>query len=128
MPSIPKKAAISLALTAVLFMPGAFAATIQSVGFERCNFGSEPTPSPNPASDTGKRQSKLDESVFGKPLSLRSQQEDFDRIFGKPPSDDGRVLNVGVYMHVVGQPGKNESAEFLLSVCSTNRLVARCIY
>ena len=188
-------AATSLALTTVLFMPGAFAAAIQSEGLERCDFDSAPTPSPSAASDTAKRQSSSDldatlenifgrppadgdqklgaddpesisgkppsagdeqnpspdalESIFGKPPPAGSEQqpsaEDLENIFGKPPAsselqlspedlesifgkpppasnDDGRVLSVGVYMHIVGKPGSNESAEFFLSVCSTKTI------
>lgn len=44
-----------------------------------------------------------------------------DSVFNGAPAsnDDGRVLDVGVYMHIIGKPGKNESAEFFLSVCIT---------
>ncbi len=186
MPSISKMAATSLALTTVLFMPGAFGAAIQSEGLERCDFDSESTLSPSPASDAAKRQSNADldtalenifgrpsadgdqkpsqdslESIFGKPPAGSEQQTSLDilgsvsgkppagddeqelspeyleSIFGKPPptpqgadanvpesngqtpapNDDGRVLSVGVYMHIVGKPGNNESVEFFLSVC-----------
>lgn len=34
------------------------------------------------------------------------------------PVDDGRVINVGVHMHVVGKPQNNES-EFLIDVSNT---------
>lgn len=89
-----------MALTAATFLTGARAAAIQGIEVEKCGFNG-PIPSPSPASNTTKRQETADNS--GKPT----------------PSDDGRVLNVGVYMHVVGIPDEsNASVEFLLTVCS----------
>lgn len=40
------------------------------------------------------------------------------QLFPPEPVDDGRVINVGVHMHVVGQPKNNES-EFLVDVSNT---------
>lgn len=98
-----------------------------------------------PPAGSQQQQSTDDlESVSGGPAAGDEQQlspEYLEGIFGKPPpapegatanvpestdqkpatNDDGRVLSVGVYMHIVGKPGSNESAEFFLSVCSTKK-------
>ncbi|OAA53288.1 metalloprotease MEP1 [Cordyceps fumosorosea ARSEF 2679] len=136
MPSISKMAATTLALTSAVLVgvPGVSAAAIRDLEqAEFCGWEAEK----EPAAGAARRQSAqvpqdiLD--LFGPPPKDGEQQQQpppaapaappVQWELPPPPADDGRMLKVGVYMHVVDDPEDKTLTEFHLNRADFDRQI-----